>query len=100
MGTQARVVVLPQKDAALFPWQVGLNPRKMTKVDLKLDGQNDPILAGIGPQLLHFRTFLEANVFATGPKDAKILLDGLLMKVPEGTGGWICCQLDWRAFFD
>ena len=95
------VLVLPQGgqqwSSAALPWGIRVAPRKVTRI---LPESASPLLAGIGPQLLHFRTFLEVQSFSQVPPGSERLLDGLLLKVGEGEGFWLFSQVDWRPLFD
>jgi beta-galactosidase len=95
------VVVLPQSaehwSAPSLPWRVEVSPRKIHRV---LPEDDAPDLTGIGPQLLHFRTFLDAPCFNSAPPGSRRLLDGLLLQVNEGKGRWLLCQVDWRLLAD
>ena len=81
------------------PFQAKLGTVKLSSVKLEQFGQS-PLLTGIGPSLLHFRTFLDLTPFTELPAGATKLLDGLLVEVPEGNGRWVCCQLDGRKLND
>ncbi len=98
MGSGGTVLVLPQ-DAKQWPADSGfrLAPRKVSRV---LPDDASPVLAGIGPQLLHFRTFLDLQAFTKAPPGSERLLDGLLLKVAEGKGSWLFSQVDWRSLDD
>jgi beta-galactosidase len=99
------VVFLPQDPAGLaaagLPWAVPTQATSAARVaPAAID--KDPLLRGIGPELVHWRTLLEGNTFATEglPPGAQRLLDGWLLRVASGKGAWVFCQVDWRRLED
>lgn len=99
------VAFLPQDSVGLstagLPWPLPMQTASAARVAPSAI-QNDPLLRGIGPQLVHWRTFLQGNVFSPQglPPDAQRLLDGWLLRVAAGTGAWVFCQVDWRRLED
>ena len=99
------VLFLPQDavglGAAGLPWPLPLRDARAARVDPASLGE-DPLLRGIGPQLLHWRTFVEGAAFAPEglPSGARRLLDGWLLRVGAGKGQWVFCQVDWRRLED
>ena len=107
------VAFLPQDSAALaaagLPWALPLQATSAARVapaamgdDLFGAPGDDALLRGVGPQLVHWRTFLEGNTFAAEglPPGAQRLLDGWLLRVAAGKGAWVFSQVDWRRFED
>jgi beta-galactosidase len=93
------VVVLPQSAAhlqAAMPRKLAVSAEKVSHVQ----PEDIPLLTGIGPQLLHFRTFLDLQAFSQAPAGAQRLLGGILLQAPEGRGQWIFSQVDWRPLQD
>jgi len=99
------VLLLPQTAESLasagLPWPLSLKDTRAARVEVGAMG-DDPLLRGIGPQLVHWRTFLEGNAFAAEglPPGARLLLDGWLLRVGAGEGEWVFCQVDWRRLAD
>ncbi|THF76698.1 hypothetical protein [Cohnella fermenti] len=97
--------VLPQSQADLtnagLAWDITLKTATLTKV-APSSIQATPLLQGVGPQLLHWRSFLDLNPVdgITGQPSAQKLLDGLLLQVPDGNGLWLFDQLDASALDD
>ena len=98
-------VVLPQNQASYtaatgngLGYTAVLNAGTVTKIDPD-DIDADPILRGIGPQLLHWRHHLNVETFSSLTGGGASMLDGLMYKVENGSGGgfWLFSQLDWRA---
>jgi len=100
------VLVLPQHtarwEAAGAPFRCTVEPAKLARVNPQALGDQSDLLRGIGPELLHWRTFVEMTRFAEQglPQNGRRLLDGLLLDVPEGKGRWVCSQVDWRPLAD
>ena len=100
------VFVLPQSedaiDSAGLDWDVRVEGREMTKVILSETDRTHQILRGIGPQLVHWRTYLSLNPFTQVPDRAEMLLSGLMLLISEGAnaGQWVFCQVDWRGLND
>lgn len=88
------VLVLPQPADALAVFKT--TPVKAARV--RPDA--DPLLRGVGPQMLAWRSFVEQTRFATGsqPTGSRVLLDGLLLEQTHGEGRIVFSQLDWAAF--
>ncbi|MBI2302654.1 MAG: hypothetical protein HYU66_27425 [Armatimonadetes bacterium] len=59
---------------------------------------DDALVAGVGPQLLHWRSTQRGRIFvATGlPAGAKRLFGGWLLRLPTGKGQWVFWQLPNR----
>ncbi|MGB4419523.1 MAG: hypothetical protein WBJ60_07580 [Bacillota bacterium] len=100
------VVVLPQKEdimnAADLPWDVQVREERLSKALLSASDEGDSVLRGIGPQLVHWRTFLDLAVFTKVPSEGRSLLEGLVLVIDEGTNGgqWIFSQIDWTGLYD
>lgn len=94
------VLLLPQTRESLaaagLPWALPLHEVRAARAEIQGDAK-DPLVRGLGPQLTHWRTFLEGSVFAREglPPGARRLRGGWLLRVPEGAGQWVCCQVDW-----
>lgn len=95
-----QVLVAPQSAKALnnsrHPWQMTIQPRKIANVSPESDMA---ILRGIGPQLLHFRSFMNVPAVVS-LHGGKIACDGLLAELPVGKGRWIFCQYDPTQMMD
>lgn len=92
-------IVLSQKGTTLKDAGITATTAQKRLTGVRSIG-SDTILADIGPELLHFRTFIDAEIFTAAPTDGKILADGLMMSVPEGKGSIFFSQLSWAPFFD
>jgi len=99
-------LVLPQSQAqftsaANLPGSIALKQSKLTKIDPSKI-QASPLLRGVGPQLLHWRSFYDLSLVdsISGSPSANKLLDGLLLQVPDGSGTWVFDQFDWRGLND
>ncbi len=99
------VAFLPQDGAGVagvgLPWALPVQATSAARAAPEAIG-DDPLLRGVGPQLVHWRTFLEGDTFAAQglPPGAKRLLDGWLLRVAAGKGNWVFCQVDWRRLED
>lgn len=102
------VFVLPQSQsqfaqakAAGLPWDVTLTAQTMTRVAPDAI-ESVPLLRGVGPQVLHWRTFLPLSPITqvSGGGSPQLLTDGLLMQVGQGSGKWIFDQIDWTGLYD
>lgn len=99
------VLVLPQTPEGLararMPWPLPLVSARASRVEpARVD--SDPLLRGVGPQLVHWRSFLEGTTFADEglPLGARRLLDGWMLAVEDGQGQWVFCQVDWLSIGD
>jgi len=99
-------LVMPQGEAQLqgagLPWRLETEAAKLARVSPDALRGGEPLLRGVGPQLLHWRTSLGMDRFARAGLPAKSarLLGGLLLRVSEGKGTWLFSQLDWRPLND
>ncbi|MEK6793525.1 MAG: sugar-binding domain-containing protein [Spirochaetota bacterium] len=92
-------IILAQKPQTMQEagFTVGMEKKRMTAVRT-IGG--DSFLADIGPELLHFRTYIDAEVFVKAPTGGMILADGLMMSLPEGKGRLFFSQLSADQFSD
>ena len=104
-----RVFVLPQKASEFTSAStssasslVALRTTRVRSSSVSQKAASAPILRGVGPQMLHWRTFLEQERFARDgvPEGAAVLLDGLVLGLPQGKGEWVFSQLDWTPLED
>ena len=97
-----RILVLPQKAADFAVAGAPFHPVTATVRSSRAQPGLAPSLRGIGPQALHWRAFLDQDRFTSQgvPAGASLLLDGLVLDVPQGSGRWVLSQLDWRALDD
>jgi beta-galactosidase len=88
------VLVLPQDPASLAPL-------KTTEVkSARVVPDSDPLLRGVGPQMLNWRTFVTQQRFNRDGQTAgaRVLLDGLVLDQRSGKGRLVFSQLDWTVF--
>ncbi|NOZ19756.1 MAG: hypothetical protein GXP25_01570 [Planctomycetes bacterium] len=99
------VLVLPQSAEALggdlLPWPVGVRRRNLARTEIDADTCPE-VFRGIGPQHLTWRATIPCcGIYEGGlPEGAWHSSNGLFVRVPEGQGQWVFCQLDWRNFED
>ncbi len=92
---------LPQTAGSLasagLPWPLPLEEARAARVAPAAMG-DDALLRGMGPELVHWRTFVQGQAFgARGlPPNSRRLLDGRLLRVGAGRGQWVFCQVDGR----
>ncbi|WP_165367670.1 hypothetical protein, partial [Phytoactinopolyspora endophytica] len=96
------VLQLPQTaehfEQTQWPKPVTASAATLARVDAAELESAPELLSGIGPQLLHWRSFLELDVIEPSglPAGASRLLNGLVAIVPDFKGQWVYSQLDWR----
>lgn len=88
------VLVLPQPSDALAGFKTAVVKAARARPDA------DPLLRGVGPQMLAWRTFVDQSRFAAEgqPAGSRVLLDGLVLEQKRGPGRIVFTQLDWTAF--
>ena len=79
--------------AMSLPWDLPLMERDTARVTPDRLG-DEPLLAGVGPELVHWRRVWKGYAFAEAglPPGAVRLLDGWLLRVPYGKGQFVFCQ--------
>jgi len=97
-----KAMVLPhsreQLEGAEWPWQLKTRQASIARIRYGSTARDSETVTGIGPQLLHWRDFLDLTLFESDQQvpGARALLDGLVLEVKDGQGCWVFSQMDWR----
>lgn len=97
----ATVIFLPRPasefGSTTWPWSLSTASSRLARILPDPQSAADPLLSGIGPQLLRWRSYLDLDLIqpASLPDGARLLLQGLVMAAPDGQGTWVACQHDW-----
>lgn len=85
LGAQAEFLQRPELDSLIIE-QATIN-------SARIEDPSEPLLAGIGPQHLHWREPLTFMTVKSKQADCKVMLDGLLVEVPFGKGRLVILQI-------
>ncbi len=94
-----KVIILPQSAKQWGEIQLPWDIKAQSKQIARLFPGNNSLLRGIGPELLHFRTFLNFQQLTCSNIQSKQLLDGFMLKIPSGKGYFLFDQINPQPIF-